>query len=294
MSSASRSDPQARAPEESRDPAKHATWHLARTIAIVLLALASIGYLLLALPAAFLTFVSFLSTPARVPRRRQLVWAHIIAGVLSAVTLTLFVVREAVPGMVAGGTRATGRSAVSQLREILFAQDAVRRHGLNDADGDGIGSALFIPQLAGVVDLPAGGPLSPTLLNYRYHEQVDTPQGPATPKGGFLYLVCLPKAGGGWTARPSDTVDAEAAERRWIAYAWPAAWTHGLHTAYFIDEHHRILMSDNGAPDGGEPDFAGPDHPPSCEEALDNPAWRPWRNKEARDSLPGDNQGPTP
>ena len=99
-------------------------------------------------------------------------------------------------------------------------------------------------------------------------------------------MVCLPGAAGGLTARPTDPVNEELAERRFIAYAWPVAAGGGPMHAFAIDEHERILVFDN-AGESGQPRYASPNFPPPCDAALSG-AWKPWRGKKPRATLPGD------
>jgi hypothetical protein len=55
--------------------------------------------------------------------------------------------------------------------------------------------------------------------------------------------------------------------------------------AYFLDEHERILSAPSR-----EGLRRGTAHPPPCDDALaasTREAWRPWRDKKARETLPG-------
>jgi hypothetical protein len=107
-----------------------------------------------------------------------------------------------------------------------------------------------------------------------------------------MYLVCVPDAHGQLTARPEDAVDERLAERRFVAYAWPRAGSHQS-ASFFIDEHERILESDNQRPGGRGPEalrLLGAERAPRCDDALAAPTqneWRAWRNKAPRRSLPG-------
>lgn len=213
----------------------------------------------------------------------------LVAGLCSSVAFVRFLVGEAMPGIVQGGTIASNDAAVSRLREILFGEDAMRRQAFIDPDGDKIGSAGFLGELTGAIGLRSGAPLAQPVLE-RYPGLVETALGPAMEIAGYYYIVCLPKLGGGFTARPGEAVDEEAAERRFLAYAWPATEGRGLVDSYFIDEHERILFARDGAP-AGHRERLGPDRPPACDDALSaahRERWQVWRGKKPRDSLPGD------
>jgi hypothetical protein len=217
-------------------------------------------------------------------RRRHRI-ALSVAGLASLVAVPVFLIREAVPGLVQGGTAAEGARAVSRLREFLFAEDAARRSAKLDPDHDGVGSALLLGELTGELGMRHAARLVPALLE-GYPKVEVTRQGSAIEIGGFWFSLCLPVVGGGFSSDPDAHFDDEAAERRFVAYAWPSGRAPGLARAYFIDEHERILS----APSDAE-ERSGREHPPACNDAL-SPAtrddWTPWRGKKARAGLPGE------
>ncbi|MEZ4373834.1 MAG: hypothetical protein R3B07_23635 [Polyangiaceae bacterium] len=260
---------------------------LYRTLAVLALALFSIWAHMIALFVLVIVIISTAALPKLEKSRSLLYGLHALALVASLVGLVRFVIRDAVPGVVEAGDRAASKQAVSKLRGLVVAEDVLRRLHRVDPDGDGVGSAALIPELGGDVPLRDQPALTAPLLNRELSRLVDTPLGPAAHGGAYLYLICLPRAGGGWTARPGDPIDEEQAERRWVGYAWPSAETVGLYQTYFIDEHERILEFPNNAPK--EPRYLGPQKPPSCDAALDGKeSWTAWNGKKPRDHLPGD------
>lgn len=234
----------------------------------------------LALPAAFASLLGWLAlrlpSPAELPRPR--LW--LVLGTLGAVIGMLrFVVLQAVPGIVGGGRRAVEDQVVSRLRDVLFAQDAMRRSGWIDPDRDGIGSAAFLSELCGGEPLRGQAARDTPVLHCG--ELETSALGPAARVGAYLYAVCLPLARGGWSARAGDAVDEEAAERRFVAYAWPSG-DGRFSSAYFIDEHENIRVSPDGSTWG---------EPPRCDAALASPPWPAWKDKAPRATLPGDAPG---
>jgi len=195
-----------------------------------------------------------------------------------------------VPGMVEGGTTATEQRVVSRLREVLFAEDAWRKNAYYDPDGDRVGSAGLLGELSAEFGVRGGKRVEPAVLE-GYPKLVDTRLGPAAELGGYLLLVCLPKQGGGYGAKPGDAIDDEAAERHFYAYAWPAQRGQGLTKAYFLDEHERILLADSQEAEPRR--LIGIDAPPSCDD-VSAPGtagdWRVWRHKKPRRSLPFEQQ----
>jgi hypothetical protein len=249
-------------------------------------ALASLVFPKLALPAALFVFLSALAVPAlEPPARKRWIAAHIVAGVVALGAVGRFLATEAIAGIVQGGTSAAGGRAVSRLREILFVEDAARKNAAWDPDGDGIGSALLVGELTAEIGMRGGPRLTPPLLE-RYPKVEMTSMGPALEIGGFFFAVCLPTRSGDLSSDPGAAVDDELAERRYVAYAWPSGRDPGLERAYFIDEHERILSAPakNGVRSGRE-------NAPRCDDALmakTKEDWRPWRKKKPRTELPGD------
>lgn len=256
---------------------------------VALLAVASLLLPLLAPAAAIATLIVFLIAsrePAPSRRRHYLVLGG--AALVSTVAFVRFLRSDAVPGIIEGGTRATENRAVSRLREVLFAEDVMRRKAELDHDGDGVGSAALIAELTAELGLRGGRRLMPPLLE-RYGKSDPTSIGPAHDLGGYFFAVCLPVEGGGFSADPEAQVDEEAAERRFLAYAWPSRSGLRLQRAFFLDEHERILVAPAG-PDKR----TGHATPPPCDDAI-APAtkgeWQPWQNKKPRQTLPGDRAG---
>ncbi|HEY4157660.1 MAG TPA: hypothetical protein VGM29_06165 [Polyangiaceae bacterium] len=257
-----------------------------RSLIVAAVAFSSLIWVKLALFAMVATLIAFVSLPARGKSLGRLRWLLGLAGGAALAGSMLFLVREAVPGMVEGGTMATEQNAVSKLREILFAEDRMRQQAFVDPDGDHVGSAGFLGELSAEVGLRGGAPLEPALLEH-FPKTIETQLGRAAEVSGFYITICLPKRGGGFTARPEDGVDDERAEREFVAYAWPAERGHGLDRAYFLDEHERILVADSREQEPRR--LIGVDAPPACDDAL-APAtageWRSWRHKQPRHSLP--------
>jgi hypothetical protein len=239
---------------------------------------------------AVLLLVIGLASLSRVDARsrRRFGWALGITLALAVIALGRFVLVEALPGIIEAGGRASGGRAVSVLREVSFAQDASRRLALIDPDRNGVGGAGRLGELTGAAPPRGAGRLETPPLAPYLTPRVLTPQGPAAEEQDYLYLVCVPGTHGRLTARPDDQVDERLAERRFVAYAWPRDGSHQS-AAFFIDEHERVLESDNRGP-GDELRLVGAARAPSCDDALaptTQNEWRVWRKKAPRRSLPG-------
>lgn len=253
---------------------------------VALLALTSLWLSELALFAAFLTFLTWVSLPKLTARLRQRwLWALALVAIVCAVGLTRFVSRYALLGMTNASKRSVDKEIVSRLREILFAQDYAREHGLIDPDGDGIGGALALPELVGRAPLraPANGRVE--LLDRRYTHVRATREGPASALNGYLFMVCLPQAKG-WSAAPAALVDEERAEREFIALAWPDGEGPSHGKVFSIDAAERILEFSNRQERGLI--YSGVSAPPPCDVTTRaSHAFVAWQGKAPRDHLPG-------
>lgn len=263
----------------------------ARRWPVLLLALgvASVLWPYLGLPAAFATTIGLVAlprpAPSELPRAR---WWLAAGSLASAIGMFRFVLL-AMPGIVGGGRMAVEQEAVSRLRDVSFAQDAMRRAGWIDPDGDGIGSAASLSELCGGPPLRGQSERPTPVLHCG--ELVPTALGPAARNGAYLYTVCLPTPGGGWSTS-AVSVDEEAAERHFVAFAWPEASP--FDSAFFIDEHENIRVAPLPVASSSAtgPGAVAPDFPASCGAALDGLPWQVWRGKKPRTELPGDRPEP--
>lgn len=259
-------------------------------VAVAALAVVFGGLAPLVLP---LSFVAWLGLPAgeHAPRIRALVAA---AGALALVGSVRFLASFGVQGIVEAGGRAVSSAGLSRQRELLFLEDRARLGAFVDPDGDGIGSALRVDELASGT-LRTGRRLDAPPFESRAHEVRTASAGPALKVGGFFYRVCLPLAGGGLGARPQDAVDEERAERAYLLYGWPAVpATDTVGPTFVVDQDERILFTTTT--------FVGLDDGPPCDAALDEAGrfveaggrarrgveWSIFKRKKPRPERPGD------
>lgn len=258
------------------------------SVLIFVLSVAAAFFPLVALPALVGTFLAFVAA-SRLPRaRRKPNYALLsISAVFAVIAFVRFLKTEAVAGIVQGGVRATEARAVSRLREILFAQDAMRRRAHWDHDDDGIGSAGLLGELTGEFGLRGHLPLLPPLLEGISKSQT-TSIGPSHIVAGYYFAVCLPTKDGGFSAKPGADFDDERSERRFLAYAWPVAANLGPSRAFVLDEHENILQAESAPGKRSGLDA------PTCDDAVADATrheWTPWQQKKPRETLPGDKAG---
>jgi hypothetical protein len=234
---------------------------------------------LLALPLFFLRLLGVLALPGRAQpgggKSRALVALAVIG---TGVSLVRFVVEVAMPGIVRGGRDAGEQRAVSWLRDVLFAEDAMRKAGWIDPDRDGIGSAALLSELCGGPPLRGQPEHDDPVLTCG--ELVPTPLGLAARRGGYLFAVCLPQLDGRWSGQAGPELDEEAAERQFVAYAWPDTGARFEH-AFFLDQDENIQTAP--LPKGTALDCG------SARARGTSLEWAPWRGKRPRPGpLPGD------
>ena len=159
------------------------------------------------------------------------------AAVLVALLLLAFY--AAIPNLDGVPRRSANESAaIATLKNLRAGQRDLRERVLVDRDGDGVGEYGFLAQLAGVAELPGGGVADPPLASKAFGNVVDG----RVLRSGYRFAMFLPRAGGGWLSElpdggEPDGVDADAAERSWLLYAWPVAPRRSGRRSFVIDEH---------------------------------------------------------
>lgn len=240
--------------------------------------------------AIFVVLLLIIALASLSKSTRDRKWTWILGSSLFIATLGLgrFIFKEALPGIAEARGRDSSKHAVSMLREIYFAQNAMRKYAMIDPDHDKIGSAARLGELTGQVPARGSGRLANAPLTPRLTPQMETAHGQAAENQGYLFYVCLPQADGKWTAQASGSVDDERAERNWLAYAWPSAPNLGHKQAYAIDQHERIVEFNNER--NHELVFMGATFAPACDSVLnkdDENRWTVWGGKAPRTDLPG-------
>lgn len=270
-------------------------------IAAALLGIVSVLAVKLAVIAMTAMIISYLFLPKEKDALTRFAQVLLLVAVpLMGIGLLRFTIEEAAPGIIEGGRRHLVKQAIYHLREVRFAQDFLREQPRRDPDGDGVGSAGTLDELAGHVPFRGSNEKVSGLL--RFPPTVAGAGGRVAIMDGYVIAVYLPGEGGRAVTLDEAPIDDERAERRWVAYAWPLEPGLGDMTVVFIDEHERILISDNQA-DGQR--YFGKERMPRFDAALAGPTlespaaldgargqdggvWRAWKGKQARASLPGD------
>lgn len=258
----------------------------------------------LSIAAMLWMLLSALSLPPRKAARSGYAYVLLaLAAPCLLLGLVRFTIAEAGPGMVLGGRQQLEKQALYRLRELRLAQDFAREQAPYDPDHDGIGSAGTLDELSG--HIPFRGNTSRTQGFLRFPPTIEGALGRVALVQEYLIVLYLPTPDGtGTTAGP--LIDEELSERRWVAYAWPRHNVSGEHKVFFIDEHERILVSDNDGPRQG---YVGTDRMPRFDAALveaqmtaeaavdqrgqDGGKWVAWKGKRPRPGLPGDRSGPS-
>ncbi len=287
--------------ETSSAPSLRARLIVLSGISTALLGFAAVVVPALAVPAMTLGIVTFLAQApgaARGPRTAR--WMLLAAAPFMIVGLVRFVIEEAMPGIVEGGHRALVTRAIAKLRVLRFSEDVAREQAYWDPDGDGVGSALLLEEMLGAT-LIRGKEQAPQGLLGPIGVPTDTPVGRALVSDGYAIVLYLPGRDGRGVARAGVPIDEERAERRWVAYAWPVQDGAGERPVIFLDEHERVLLLANEAPG---PRYFGLEQPPPAGAALTGPTldadaavngrgqdggiWKRWKDKQPRETLPGD------
>jgi hypothetical protein len=158
--------------------------------------------------------------------------------------------------------------AVSHLRGLVGAETQAQSLAVLDADGDGVGEVAVVAELGGSAPLRGPGKglefdlLGPAFGDPGAHGFVEV--------HGYLFRVFLPGPDGtavGEGDPGAGVVDASAAERRFVAYAWPARQGKTGRRSFVVTETGEIRSSSEpsltgkaapaaGAAFGGESPFS--------------------------------------
>ncbi len=149
----------------------------------------------------------------------------------------------AVPNLLSARNNAAEPAVLGALRAITTAQSQAMAHGLVDTDGDGVGEAMSLAEMAGTL-APRGSsiPLSPALLSPSLG-QVDA-NGRVQSHGYHFALFFADAAGLGVdTANGSlAKADANMSENFWSCVAWPVRSSGSSDAAWFVNHTGQILM----------------------------------------------------
>ncbi len=171
------------------------------------------------------------------------------AFILAMLTLQLFARHT-------GGGNET--SAIATLRNLTSAQSQFQAWGGADVDDDGVGEFGLFQELSGAVGVrvtPEGrfagtSPMNPPVLSGAFR----TVDGLGrVRRSGYFYQVFLVAPGGGTlTERRAGTVgflrtsvDTDAAETTWCAYAWPTKHGRSGNRTFFVNEVGDIFGTDD-------------------------------------------------
>ena len=157
----------------------------------------------------------------------------------------------AIPNLLSSRAVANERAVSATLRTLTSAQTQCRSQVVLDVDGDGLGEALGLGELAGTEFLRSGaGRLVPATLSASLGT-LDA-LGYVHSKGYLLALYLPDAAGIGVLGTPANAgaVDADQAEQAWSCLAWPITrGTTGMAT-YFLNQSGEILVAHEATYDG--------------------------------------------
>lgn len=215
----------------------------------------------------------------------------IVSLLLCVVAMARFIMVDALTGIVGARSLATNKKAVSMLREIYFAQDAFRRNQAIPLSGAELGAPALLTELSSTKSQRITQAMNVAPLASRFAPRIITKTGPAAALEGYLFLVCLPLKGGGFSATPGAEFIEEKGASRWGAYAWPGGIQTPSKGSYFINEREEILavkasadLANSKRPEDYR--FLGAERTPSCESAMIETRedfWIPWRGKKAKE-----------
>lgn len=158
-----------------------------------------------------------------------------VLGIVASVTA---------PNLFSSRVMANERAVVATLRNLATAQTQCMARAAVDTDGDGVGEALGLFELAGTSALRDGGaPLAPNAITASL--------GTAQPSGfvstkGYLLALYLPDAAGNGvlaTAANAGSIDANGAEVAFTCLAWPMSHGRSGNATFFLSLSGEVLVT---------------------------------------------------
>lgn len=172
-------------------------------------------------------------------------------------------------------------AAIATLRNLASCQSQFQAAARVDVDGDGVGEFGTFGEMTGAAGVREsedaqvrGDRLNPPVLSPAL---AGIASNGVVTKSGYCFRIFLPVVEGGASheGRPGGPftadVDADAAETRWCAYAWPVAARQSGTRAFFVDESGEVWQTPNA--DGR---YSGSGSPPPFDAARPAGGRDPW------------------
>ena len=165
------------------------------------------------------------------------------------VAIIAIIASIAIPNLLSARLNANESAAIATLKNVSSAQAQCQASGVIDDNNNGAGEFGYFGELSGADLVRSGGGLStterirPAVLSSAFGNV----QNSRVVRSGYVCQMYLPgttnafqpeAAGGGATG---GTVQPEAAEVLWCAYAWPSSYGNSGKRAFFINQAGDVL-----------------------------------------------------
>ena len=158
----------------------------------------------------------------------------------------------AIPKLLGARLNANESATISTMRALASAQAQIKSSAALDGDRDGVGEFGLLGELAAsrpIRDMDAH--VRPALLSPRFGELVpDGCGGSVIQSYGYYIQVFVPSHGGKMVSDEPGVdetvlarIDADGAESRWCAYAWPVDAGKTGNRSFFVDHRFNVYFS---------------------------------------------------